>query len=118
MNEQESVFTLEEACAFLRISINTGYAWIKSGRLRAGRTGATGKTGDYRLLKSDCIASIRPQINNQNVNAVDQQDEGLVCQSLEGPTRGTVISIRQVGKELDNRLGQRTSGKLRSCTTD
>ncbi len=31
MNEE--VFTLEEACAFLKISINTGYAWIKAGRL-------------------------------------------------------------------------------------
>ncbi|MGP4913461.1 helix-turn-helix domain-containing protein [Hafnia alvei] len=34
MNEE--IFTLEEACSFLKISLNTGYAWIKSGRLLPG----------------------------------------------------------------------------------
>ncbi|OIV47574.1 hypothetical protein BK025_03050 [Sodalis sp. TME1] len=100
MNDE--VLTLEEACTFLRISIYTGYAWIRSGRLRAGRTGINGKTGDYRLLKSDCIASIRPQINNSDVNAVGRREDKAVCQSSSEETHGTVISIRQAGKELDS----------------
>ncbi|QBJ32881.1 helix-turn-helix domain-containing protein [Hafnia alvei] len=116
MNEE--IFTLEEACSFLKISLNTGYAWIKSGRLRAGRTGRNGKSGDYRLLKSDCIESVRPRINNQTVNAVGEQDEGLVCQSNKETVSTTVTSLRLVGRELDSLLGQRTSGKQRSCTTN
>ncbi|WP_229746344.1 helix-turn-helix domain-containing protein [Hafnia psychrotolerans] len=113
---QEEIFTFEEACSFLKISHSTGYAWIKASRLRASRTGIGKKKGDYRILKSDCIASITTWINNQPVNAVDQQEEGLVCQSSKGAERGTVTSLRLVAKDLDSLLGQRTSGKLRNST--
>lgn len=116
MNDE--VFTMDEACSFLKISPNTCYAWIKAGRLRAGRTGANGKTGDYRLLKSDCIESICQQVHNHSVNAVGGQEGELECQSSNEVKPGTVISLRQVGKELDSLLGQKTNGKRRSCMTD
>lgn len=114
----DEVFTLDEACSFLKISTNTCYAWIKSGRLRAGRTGRDGRRGDYRLLKSDCIESVCNRIHNSKVNAVGEQDKGLVCQSSNEETLGTVISLRRVGSELDSLLGQKTNGKRRNCMTD
>nr|WP_235661097.1 helix-turn-helix domain-containing protein [Candidatus Hamiltonella defensa] len=114
MNEE--IFTLKEACQFMKLSENTLKTWIKSGRLPCNRTGHDGKRGEYRLLKTDCIESIRRKINNENVNAVGRQKEQFVCQSKCGTGSGTVISLRQTAKELGNLLEQRTRRKHRSCT--
>ncbi|KNE88274.1 hypothetical protein PSTG_18325 [Puccinia striiformis f. sp. tritici PST-78] len=39
---------MDEACSFWKISPNTCYAWIKAGRLRAGRTGANASPQSQR----------------------------------------------------------------------
>ena len=44
------VYTLREACRFLRISEATARRWIKGGRLPARKIGR-----DYRLLGSDVL---------------------------------------------------------------
>ena len=46
----EGVYTLQEACRFLRISESTARRWIKDGRLRGRKIGR-----DYRFLGRDLL---------------------------------------------------------------
>lgn len=47
------VYTLEEACRFLKVSAPTARRWIKAGRLRARKIGR-----DYRLFGSDLLNAL------------------------------------------------------------
>jgi len=47
------VYTLEEACRFLKVSASTARRWIKAGRLRARKIGRA-----YRFLGSDLLDSL------------------------------------------------------------
>ncbi|WP_336709707.1 MULTISPECIES: helix-turn-helix domain-containing protein [unclassified Cedecea] len=111
----EVIFTRDEAAEFLRVSKGTVADWIKSGRLAAARKNPGKKKSPYLICKTDCIAALKNPIHNQPVNAVDVPEE-KACQSNYVPVRGTATSLRLVGVELDDLLGQRTKGKLRSST--
>ncbi|WP_162920479.1 helix-turn-helix domain-containing protein [Candidatus Fukatsuia symbiotica] len=113
----EEIFTLKEACRFMKLSENTLKEWIRAGRLPCNRTGHDGKSGGYRILKTACIESVRRRNNDIIVKATGtHNEEQRVCQSKCGTVGGTVISLRRTVKELGNLLEQRTSGKHRSCT--
>ena len=49
----EGVYTLQEACRFLRISESTARRWIKEGRLRGRKIGR-----DYRFLGRDLLDAL------------------------------------------------------------
>jgi excisionase family DNA binding protein len=51
----QSLYTLQEACRFLRISESTARRWIKDGRLRARKIGR-----DYRLLGKELLQERTP----------------------------------------------------------
>jgi hypothetical protein len=115
---QEEILTFKEACSFLKISHSIGYAWIKAYRLRASRTGIGKKKGDYRILKSDCIAAITVWHDNKPLNSVQQYQEVPLLQSKKSVGRGTQMSLSQVSKDLDLLLRQRTTNKLRRSKID
>ena len=53
----EGVYTLQEACRFLRISEATARRWIKQGRLRGRKIGR-----DYRFLGRDLLRCLTPEL--------------------------------------------------------
>lgn len=110
---QEEILTFKEACSFLKISHSTGYAWIKASRLRASRTGIGKKKGDYRILKSDCIAAVTDWGNIQSADAFVTKKTEHAPRSLKSMELSTAFSLSQVQKDLDGLLKQRTTSKLR-----
>lgn len=50
-----AVYTLQEACRFLRISEATARRWLKQGRLRGRKVGR-----GYRFLGSDLVRCLTP----------------------------------------------------------
>ncbi|WP_312836683.1 helix-turn-helix domain-containing protein [Pantoea sp.] len=112
---EEEIFTRDEAAAYLKVDKGTVTQWIKSGRLPASRVNPSRPKSPYLICKSDCIAAIKNQIHNREVNAVGVQ-ENKACQSNYVPAHGTATSLRQTASELDDLLRQRTRGKHRSFT--
>lgn len=49
----DGIYTLQEACRFLRISEATARRWLKDGRLRGRKIGR-----DYRFLGRDLLESL------------------------------------------------------------
>jgi|GEM_PF-5032388 len=55
--ENEEVFTLDEAAAFLKVSAVTAKQFVNMGYLRVART--SGNRGRILVLKSECIAAVK-----------------------------------------------------------
>ncbi|ASO56886.1 DNA-binding protein [Salmonella enterica] len=109
--------TLDEACAFLKISRPTATNWIRTGRLQATRKDPTKPKSPYLTTRQACIAALNSPLHTVDVSAGDAFKEGNKCQSSVEVKYGTPRTRSRAGSELRNLLGQRTSGKLRSCTT-
>ncbi|QPW26452.1 helix-turn-helix domain-containing protein [Edwardsiella ictaluri] len=107
--------TLKEACEFLGISRPTATAWIKSGRLMATRKNPGKSQSQYLTTRQACIAALNSPLHTVTVSAAGDIEE-KTCPSSAEVRSGTPASAYQARKELKNLLGQRTSGKLRSCT--
>ncbi|AUG99713.1 DNA-binding protein [Prodigiosinella confusarubida] len=112
--EIDDILTREQIAALLHINPQTVSQLVRQGRLPAFNIG-TDKRPIYRFVRAACIAAMTNSINTQSVNAGDMTEE-KPCQSNYVAVSGTVISLRQAAKELDNRLKQRTKGKLRNST--
>lgn len=110
---QEEILTFKEACSFLKISHSTGYAWIKASRLRASRTGIDKEKGDYRILKSDCIAAITAWGSIHSADAFVTKKTEHAPRAVNSIELSTAFSLSQVQKDLDGLLKQRTTSKLR-----
>lgn len=108
--------TLDEACQFLKISRPTATNWIRTGRLQATRKDPTKPKSPYLTTRQACIAALQSPLHTVQVSAGDgitEEENVTLPQNRYGMPR-----IRsRAGNELRNLLAQRTSGKLRSCTT-
>ena len=114
--EQYSL-TLDEACAFLKISRPTATNWIRTGRLQATRKDPSKPKSPYLTTRQACIAALNSPLHTIDVSAVDAFKEEIKCPSSAEVKYGTPRTRSRAGSELRSLLAQRTSGKLRNCTT-
>lgn len=111
----EKPMTLAQAADYLQVSKRTVSSLINKGDLVGRRTG--GNSGKYLVLKSACVEYLSNPPQNRNASVGDQTKGKPICQSPSEAGYGTVISLPRMAKELEDRLGQRTKSKHRSCTT-
>ncbi|ENM7000790.1 recombinase family protein [Escherichia coli] len=109
--------TLDEACQFLKISRPTATNWIRTGRLQATRKDPTKPKSPYLTTRQACIAALQSPLHTVQVSAGDGITEERKCHSSAEMKYGMPRIRSRAGNELRNLLAQRTSGKLRSCTT-
>ncbi|EEZ1935800.1 helix-turn-helix domain-containing protein [Escherichia coli] len=109
--------TLDEACHFLKISRPTAINWIRTGRLQATRKDPTKPKSPYLTTRQACIAALQSPLHTVQVSAGDGITEERKCHSSAEMKYGMPRIRSRAGNELRNLLAQRTSGKLRSCTT-
>lgn len=109
--------TLDEACQFLKISRPTATDWIRTGRLQATRKDPTKPKSPYLTTRQACIAALQSPLHTVQVSAGDGITEERKCHSSAEMKYGMPRIRSRAGNELRNLLAQRTSGKLRSCTT-
>ncbi|EMK7368688.1 helix-turn-helix domain-containing protein [Escherichia coli] len=109
--------TLDEACHFLKISRPTAINWIRTGRLQATRKDPTKNKSPYLTTRQACIAALQSPLHTVQVSAGDGITEERKCHSSAEVKYGTPRTRSRAGSELRSLLAQRTSGKLRSCTT-
>ncbi|WP_155847003.1 helix-turn-helix domain-containing protein [Arsenophonus nasoniae] len=107
--------TLAEAANYLKVSPRTVSNLIKRGVLIGQRT--SGGAGKYLILRSSCIDYLTQPTQNHPASMGDDKKGVLSCQSLSEAGYGTVISLRQMAKGLEDRLAHRTRNKRRSYTT-
>ncbi|EER2720156.1 helix-turn-helix domain-containing protein [Escherichia coli] len=116
-NMDSHSITLKEACQFLKISRPTAVNWIRTGRLQATRKNSSGKRSPYLTTRQACIAALHSPLHTVKVSAGDGITEERKCHSSAEVKYGTPRTRSRAGSELRSLLAQRTSGKLRSCTT-
>lgn len=109
--------TLDEACQFLKISRPTATNWIRTGRLQATRKDPTKPKSPYLTTRQACIAALQSPLHTVQVSAGDGITEERKCHSSAEMKYGMPRIRSRAGNELRNLLAQRTSGKIRSCTT-
>ncbi|MEG1464996.1 MAG: helix-turn-helix domain-containing protein [Hafnia sp.] len=107
----------DEACEFLGISRPTLTSWVKTGRLIATRKNPTKAKSPYLFTRQACIAALQDPLHTVAVSAADATGE-IPCHSSVEEKYGTRASLSRVRSVLKNHLAQKTSGKLRSCTTN
>ncbi|WP_406704989.1 helix-turn-helix domain-containing protein [Sodalis sp.] len=113
--ERDEPLTLTEAASYLKVSPRTVSNLIKSGELIGKRT--SGGTGKYLVLLSACIDYLTQPTQNHPASMGDGKKGVPSCQSPSEAGYGTVISLRQMAKGLEDRLAHRTRNKRRSYTT-
>ncbi|WP_308416233.1 helix-turn-helix domain-containing protein [Salmonella enterica] len=110
--------TLDEACAFLKISRPTATNWIRTGRLQATRKDPTKPKSPYLTTRQACIAALNSPLHTVDVSAGDAFKEGNKCQSSVEVKYGTPVSHCRTAKDLSSLLGQRTKGRPQSFMTN
>ncbi|EBR8431416.1 helix-turn-helix domain-containing protein [Salmonella enterica] len=109
--------TLDEACAFLKISRPTATNWIRTGRLQATRKDPTKPKSPYLTTRQACIAALQSPLHTVKVSAGDDITEELKCHYSAEVKHGTPVSHCRTAKDLSNLLGQRTKGRPQSFMT-
>ncbi|RCY10412.1 hypothetical protein DTL41_29410 [Escherichia coli] len=88
-----------------------------TGRLQATRKDPTKPKSPYLTTRQACIAALQSPLHTVQVSAGDGITEERKCHSSAEMKYGMPRIRSRAGNELRNLLAQRTSGKLRSCTT-
>lgn len=109
--------TLDEACAFLKISRPTATNWIRTGRLQATRKDPTKQKSPYLTTRQACIAALQSPMHTVAVSAGDGIKEERKCHSSAEVKYGTPRTRSRAGGELRKVLGLPTSGSLLSYMT-
>ncbi|EAA8586825.1 DNA-binding protein [Salmonella enterica] len=109
--------TLDEACAFLKISRPTATNWIRTGRLQATRKDPTKPKSPYLTTQQACIAALQSPLHTVKVSAGDDIKEERKCPSSAEVKYGTRPTRHRAGSELRKALGLPTSGSLLSYMT-
>jgi len=113
----KTTLTRQEAAKIIGISEDTLTNWCKLGIIRYQRKNPYKKKSPYLFTKEACIEAIKNSINTLAESEIDVI-RSKKCQSLNVVKFGTETTRRQAGKELRNRLAQKTNAKLRSCMTN
>ncbi|EOZ7624286.1 helix-turn-helix domain-containing protein [Enterobacter mori] len=109
--------TLDEACAFLKISRPTATNWIRTGRLQATRKDPSKPKSPYLTTRQACIAALQSPLHTVGVSASDGIKEETKCHSSAEVKPGTPVSHCRTAKDLNSLLGQMTKGRPRSFMT-
>ncbi|EBJ5099386.1 DNA-binding protein [Salmonella enterica] len=109
--------TLDEACAFFKISRPTATNWIRTGRLQATRKDPTKPKSPYLTTRQACIAALQSPLHTVKVSAGDDIKEERKCPSSAEVKYGTRPTRHRAGSELRKALGLPTSGSLLSYMT-
>ncbi|EEL0257790.1 helix-turn-helix domain-containing protein [Salmonella enterica] len=99
--------TLDEACAFLKISRPTATNWIRTARLQATRKDTSKPKFPYLTTRQACIAALHSPMPTVQVSAGDGITEELTCHYSAEVKLGTPVSHCRTAKDLSNLLGQR-----------
>ncbi len=109
--------TLDEACAFLKISRPTATNWIRTGRLQATRKDPTKPKSLTSLPGKPALRRFSLRCILSGVSAGDDITEELKCHYSAEVKPGTPVSHCRTAKDLSNLLGQRTKGRPQSFMT-
>lgn len=109
--------TLDEACAFLKISRPTATNWIRTGRLQATRKDPSKPKSPYLTTRQACIAALQSPLHTVGVSAGDGIKEETQCHSSAEVKYGTHRTRSRAGSELRKALGLPTNGSLLSYMT-
>ncbi|EOI3191320.1 helix-turn-helix domain-containing protein [Salmonella enterica subsp. enterica serovar 4,[5],12:i:-] len=110
--------TLDEACAFLKISRPTATNWIRTGRLQATRKDPSKPKSPYLTTRQACVAALQSPLHTVQVSAGDDITEELKCHYYAEVKPGTPVSHCRTAKDLSSLLGQRTKGRPQSFMTN
>lgn len=102
--DNDEVFTLKEAAAFMRMGERTVRDWIAAGRLKAAKSGTRG--GKFLILKSDCIAAVKQLMVKQAESTIHHRAPTTERESSQGVAQQ--LGVRQ---RLDAALQSRSKGR-------
>lgn len=97
--------TLDEACAFLKISRPTATNWIRTGRLQATRKDPTKPKSPYLTTRQACVAALQSPLHTVQVSAGDDITEELKCHYSAEVKPGYASFTLPNGKRFKQSLG-------------